>query len=97
MLLDDNVDISRWVKYRIRGSSKLVRLPLNHHEKLCIHLLLKLEREMEATKLWYGDFAGAHHSVKSKAKGVVELRNLISSVNYEMRYCVGDGLWCLGF
>ena len=97
MLLDDNLNISRWVKYRIGGSNNLVRLPLNCHEKLCIHLLLKLEREMKATKLWYGDFAGAHHSVKSKAKGVVELRNLISSVNYEMRYCVGDSSRCLGF
>ena len=39
------LDISRWVKNKLPGFSKLVGLPLNCHEKLCIALLQRIEKE----------------------------------------------------
>ena len=44
------LDTSRWVKNRLPGFSKLVGLRLNRHEKLCIALLQKIEKETEAAK-----------------------------------------------
>ena len=46
----NTLDISRWVKNRLPSFSKLVGLPLCWHEKLCIALLQKIERETEAAK-----------------------------------------------
>lgn len=48
---DDTLAISNWVKYGIPGFSKLVRLPVNQYEKLCITLLERLEYEIEAANL----------------------------------------------
>ena len=41
------LDVSNWVKNRIQGFSKVIGLSVNHHEKLCIAYLQRLEREME--------------------------------------------------
>ena len=38
------------MKNRLPGFSKLVGLPLNRHEKLCIALLQKIEKETKAAK-----------------------------------------------
>ena len=47
-------------------------------------LLQRLETEIEASKLVHRKDA-AHRKAVSKAKGKRELRNLISSVNYDGR------------
>ena len=44
------LDTSRWVKNKLPDFSKLVGLPLNCHEKLCIALLQKIEKETEVAK-----------------------------------------------
>ena len=47
---ENTLDTSRWVQNKLPGFSKLVGLPLNRHEKLCIALLQKIEKETEAAK-----------------------------------------------
>ena len=82
--LDNTLKVSNWVKYRLLGFSKMMGLSLGQHEKRCIMLLQRLETEIEAAKLVHRKDA-AHHKAVSKDKGKRELRNLISSVNYDGR------------
>ena len=79
------LDTSRWVKNRLPGFSKLVGLPLNRHEKLCIALLQKIEKETEAAKAMNRKVTLSRKVVIYKDKGKRELRNLQSSVNYDSR------------
>ena len=79
------LNISGWVKHRILGFSKLVGLSMSRHEKLCIALLQRLESEMEAANVLHREVSGNQKAVKFKNKGRRELRNLVSSVNYDGR------------
>ena len=79
------LDTSRWVKNRLPGFSKLVGLPLNHHEKLCIALLQRIEKETEDAKAMNKKATPTRKVVIFKDKGKRELRNLLSSVNYDGR------------
>ena len=79
------LDTSRWVKNRLPGFSKLVGLPLNRHEKLCIALLQKIEKETETAKAVNRNVTLSRKVVIYKDKGKRELRNLQSSVNYDSR------------
>ena len=79
------LDTSRWVKNRLPSFSKLVGLPLNRHEKLCIVLLQRIEKETEATKAMNKKVTPSRKVVIFKDKGKRELRNLQSSVNYNGR------------
>ena len=83
--IEAKLDISRWVKYRIPGFSKLVGLSMTRHEKLRIALLQRLQSEMEAANVLHRKAIGSEKVAKSKNKGCKELRNLISSVNYDGR------------
>ena len=65
--------------------NKLVGLSMTQHEKLCIALLQWLETEMEATNVLHRKGTCSQKVAKSKNKGHRELRNLISSVNYDGR------------
>ena len=77
------LDTSRWVKNRLPGFSKLVRLPLNRHEKLCIALLQKIEKETKAAKAMNRKVVLSRKVIISKDKGKRELRNLQFLVNYD--------------
>ena len=55
------------------------------HEKLCIALLQKIEREMEAAKVLNRKVTESRKAVIYKDKGKRELRNLQFSVNYDGR------------
>ena len=44
--IENTLDVSSWVKNRIPGFSRVTGLSANHHEKLCIAYLQRLEREM---------------------------------------------------
>ena len=79
------LDTSRWVKNRLPGFSKLVGLPLNRHEKLCIALLQKIEKETEVGKVMNRKVTLSRKVVIYKDKGKRELRNLQSLVNYDSR------------
>ena len=82
--IENSLNISNWVKLRLPGFSKMMGLSLGRHEEKCIKLLQGLEREIEATNLLKKK-AAAHRKATSKDKGKRELRNLISSVNYDCR------------
>ena len=81
---DTSLNVSNWVKHRLPSFSKMMGLSLGRHEKRCIMLLQRLETEIEAAKLVQRKDA-AHRKAVSKVKGKRELRNLISSVNYDGR------------
>ena len=51
----------------------------------CISFLQRLETETAAANLLNREATGISKSVKNKNKGRRELRNLISSVNYDGR------------
>ena len=82
---ENTLDTSRWVQNKLPGFSKLVGLPLNHHERLCIALLQKIEKETEAAKAMNRKVTLSRKAVSYKDKGKRELRNLQSSVNYDSR------------
>ena len=69
--LDNTSKVSNWVKYRLPSFSKMMGLSLGRHE-------------IEAAKLVFRKDV-AHQKVVTKDKGKRELRNLISSVNYDRR------------
>ena len=81
---DNASNVSNWVKQRLPGFSKMMGLPLCRHTKRCTMLLQKLETKFEAANLVHKKDA-AHQKAVSKDKGKRELRNLISSVNYNGR------------
>ena len=51
MGVENLLNISNWVKHRIPSFSKMMGLSLGRHKKMCIMLLQRLEREIEATNL----------------------------------------------
>ena len=79
------LDTSKWVKNRLPSFSKLVGLSLNRHEKLCIDLLQRIEKEMLDAKAMIKKDNPTRKVVIFKDKGKRELRNLLSSVNYDGR------------
>ena len=82
--IENKLDISRWVKHRIPGFSKLVGLSTTQHEKLCA-LLQRLETVMEAANVLHRRETGSKKVTKYKNKGRRELQNLTCSVNYDRR------------
>ena len=83
MRLENTLNVSNWVKRRLPGFNKMMGLSLGRHEKRCIMLLQRLEKEIEAANLVHRN--AAHRKAVSKVKGKRELKNLISSVNYKGR------------
>ena len=83
--IETKLDISRWVKHRILGFSKLVGLSMSRNGKLCTALLQRLELKMEAANVLHKKATGSKKVAKSKKKERRELQNLISSVNYYRR------------
>ena len=83
--METKLNIFGWVKHRIPSFCKLVGLSMSRHEKLCIALLQRLETEMEAANVLHRKVTSSKKVAMSKNKGCRELRNLISSVNYDGR------------
>ena len=88
--LGSKLDVSSWVKHRIPGFSKVVGLSVNRHERLCIDYLQRLEREMEVVIERRKKATANQKATSSTGKGKRELRNLISSINYDGREGVGS-------
>jgi hypothetical protein len=72
---------SEWVNTQYRGLCELVGFPLDTHEKQCLALLRRIEASRSRNK----GVVGSRKVVCSGTKGARELRNLVSSVNYEGR------------
>ena len=83
--IETKLDISRWVRHRILGFSKLGGLSLSQHEELCITLLQRLESVIKAANVLHRKAPGSKKGAKSKNKGCRELQKLISSMNYDRR------------
>ena len=78
-LVGEDLEPSVWVKRKIKGFSKYVGFPIDSCEQQCIDLFQKLEKvwEKQATT------GSLRCNTSSTKKGMRELRNLVSSVNYE--------------
>jgi hypothetical protein len=70
---------SKWVNQQYRKICKLMGFPIDSHEQQCLDLL----RRIEATRDSKRGEMGLRKATASKLKGVRELKNLASSVNYE--------------
>jgi hypothetical protein len=70
---------SKWVSDQYKEICKLMGFPIDSHEQQCLDLL----RKIEATRDSKMGEMGLRKGTVSKLKGVRELKNLASSVNYE--------------
>jgi hypothetical protein len=70
---------SKWVSDQYKEICKLMGFPIDSHEQQCLDLL----RRIEATRDSKIGEMGLRKGTVSKLKGVRELKNLASSVNYE--------------
>lgn len=70
---------SKWVRMMIKGFCKYVGFPVSSCENLCISFFQKLERK------WVEQAVAASTRQVSNLsqKGMRELRNLISTINYD--------------
>jgi hypothetical protein len=76
-----SLDRSTWVNTQYKGICELMGFPLESHEQQCLALL----RRIEAARFIKKGEVGLRKMVVSGTKGARELRNLVSSVNYEGR------------
>jgi hypothetical protein len=76
-----SLDRSTWVNTQYKGICELMGFPLESHEQQCLALL----RRIEAARFIKKGEVGSRKMVVSGTKGARELRNLVSSVNYEGR------------
>jgi hypothetical protein len=72
---------SQWVKKHYRGFCKLVGFPMETHEQECLDLLHRIEAE----RFQYKSPIRRKQTVGSVRKGSRELRNLVSTINYDGR------------
>ena len=77
--MEEELEPSEWVRTMIKGFGTLVGFPIACCERQCIDFFQKLERvwEQQAT------FATTRRTSNSTQKGLRELRNLFSSINYD--------------
>ena len=71
--------MSLWVEEKYRDFGELVGMPIVGFEAECIALLRRIDAERKKGR----QTLGPRKSTKSTKKGMRELRNLISTVNYE--------------
>jgi hypothetical protein len=77
----DTVELSHWVKRHYKGFCRLVGFPIDSHEQQCLALLQRIE----ANRFQHRGPSKLKQKVGSARKGVRELRNLVSSINYDGR------------
>ena len=72
---------SKWVDNHMSGFNKFVGFPIDDFEKECLAPFYRIEESRNQQKR-----AILHHkTTKSGMNGTRELRNLVSSVNYERK------------
>jgi hypothetical protein len=72
---------SQWVKKHYGGFCKLVGFPMDTHEQECLALLQRIE----ADRFKYKSSTKVKQAAGSVRKGARELRNLVSTINYDGR------------
>ena len=77
--VEDELEPSAWVSKKIKGFGKWVGFPIDSCEKQCVEFFQRLE------KVWEKQTAegSLRRTTSSSTKGMRELRNLISTVNYD--------------
>ena len=77
--MEEELEPSEWVRTMIKGFGTFVGFPIACCERQCIDFFQKLERvwEQQAT------VAATRQTSNSTQKGMRELRNLFSSINYD--------------
>ena len=77
--VEDDLEPSAWVSKKIKGFGKWVGFPIDSCERQCVEFFQRLEKEWEKQAA-----AGSlRRTASSSTKGMRELRNLISTVNYD--------------
>ncbi|XP_030965029.1 uncharacterized protein LOC115986306 [Quercus lobata] len=77
--VEDDLQPSAWVSKKVKGLGKWVGFPIDSCERQCVEFFQRLEKvwEKQAT-------AGSlRRTASSSTKGMRELQNLISTVNYD--------------
>jgi hypothetical protein len=72
---------SQWVKKHYRGFCKLVGFPMETYKQECLDLLHRIKAE----RFKYKSTIRRKQTVGSVRKGFRELRNLVSTINYDGR------------
>ena len=77
--MEDDLELSAWVSKKVKGFSKWVGFPIDSYERQCVEFFQRLE------KVWEKQAAAGslHRIASSSTKDMRELRNLISTVNYD--------------
>ena len=77
--MEDDLELSAWVSKKVKGFSKWVGFPIDSCERQCVEFFQRLE------KVWEKQAAAGslHRIASSSTKDMRELRNLISTVNYD--------------
>ena len=76
--VEDDLEPSAWVSKKVNGFGKWVGFPIDSCERQCVEFFQRLE------KVWEKQAAAGslRRTTSSSTKGMRELRNLISTVNY---------------
>lgn len=77
--MEDDLEPSVWVSKMVKGFGKWVGFPIDSYERQCIDFFQRLE------KVWEKQATASilRRTASSSKKGMQELRNLISTVNYD--------------
>ena len=76
--VEDDLEPSAWVSKKVNGFGKWVGFPIDSCERQCVEFFQRLE------KVWEKQAAAGslRRTTSSSTKGMRELWNLISTVNY---------------
>ena len=77
--VENDLEPSAWVSKKVKGFGKWVGFPIDSCERQCVEFFQRLEKEWEKQAA-----AGSlRRTASSSTKGMRELRNLISIINYD--------------
>lgn len=77
--ISNGLERYKWVNHQYRGICKLMGFPIDSHEQQCLDLLQSIKALRDSKR----KAVGSRKVASSGLKGVRELKNLASSVNYE--------------
>ena len=77
--VEDDLEPSAWVSKKVKGFGKWVGFPIDSCERQCVEFFQRLEKVWEKQ----AEAGSLRRTTSSSTKGMRELRNLISTVNYD--------------
>ena len=79
--VEDDLEPSAWVSKKVKGFGKSVGFPIDSCERQCVEFFQRLEKVWEKQV----EAGSLRRTAFSSTKGMRELRNLISTVNYVVK------------